>query len=117
MVNAGDFGEQSEKKVIRRAPSLDIKISNLKPDMGRVALLGTIISKNEDISAFMLDDGEAQVLILLNNIKDFEKVSEGQKVRVFGKVWGQEGELEIQADVIQDFSKVDMRLYKRAFYE
>ena len=115
MGETGIIEQAEEKKFIRRAPSLDVKISNLKPEMGRVALIGTITSKNDDISAFMLDDGEAQVLVLLNNIKDFEKIFEGQKVRIFGKVWGQEGELEIQADIIQDFSKADMGLYKKAF--
>jgi len=105
-----------QKQIIRRAPAVPKKISDLKPEMGRVCLAGTIISKNKDIGSFILDDGENKILILTNDPKEFEQLREGTFIRVMGKVWGQEGELEIQADIIQDFSKIDKELYKKVVY-
>ena len=106
-----------EKVFVRRAPAIPHKISELKSEMGRVCLAGTIISKNKEIGSFILDDGESKILILTNEPKEFEKLKEGNFVRAMGKIWGQENELEIQADIIQDFSKIDKELYNKVFFE
>ena len=37
---------------------------------------------------------------------------EGKVVRVLGKTWGEGDDIEIQSDLIQDFSQLDMELYK-----
>src|SRR3990167_999746 len=78
-----------QKQIIRRAPAVPKKISDLKPEMGRVCLAGTIISKNKDIGSFILDDGENKILILTNDPKEFEQLREGTFIRVMGKVRGQ----------------------------
>ena len=83
--------------------------------MGRVAIAGTIVGKNSDISSFMLSDRESSVLVLANDPQQFNNIKEGQFVRVLGKVWGQEKEIEIQAEIVQDFSKIDKELWKKAF--
>lgn len=101
---------------LKRAPSKPVRIKDLKKVQGRVALLGIITSKNKDLSSFMLDDGDSQVLVLTQSVKDFENIKEGQMVRVLGKIWGEEEEIEIQADIIQDFSKIDKELYSQVFY-
>src|SRR3990167_5544630 len=103
---------EEQKQIIRRAPAIPKRISDLKPEMGRVCLAGTIISKNKDIGSFILDDGANKILILTNDPKEFEQLQEGK----MGKVWGQEGELEIQAEIIQDFNKIDRDLYNKIFY-
>ncbi len=105
-----------QKKIIKRAPSIPAKISELK-EGSRVAIIGTVVSKNADISSFILDDGEAQVLVLANSQYDFELIKEGQFVRVLGKVWGQGDEAEVQADIVQDFSSIDKELYKKVFFD
>jgi len=107
---------EEQKQIIRRAPAIPKRISDLKPEIGRVCLAGTIISKNKDIGSFILDDGANKILILTNDPKEFEQLQEGKFVRVMGKVWGQEGELEIQAEIIQDFNKIDRDLYNKIVY-
>ncbi|MBD3263183.1 hypothetical protein GF374_02280 [Candidatus Woesearchaeota archaeon] len=104
--------EEEKKEVIRRAPCIETKISDLS-EGGRVAVAGTVITKNSEISSFVIDDGEDKVQVLTNNPRDFEKINEGQFIRVLGKVWGGGDEVEIQADVVQDFDKVDKELYKK----
>lgn len=103
------------EEVIRRSPSKPTKIKNLGSTENRVSLVGTVVSKNKDLSSFILDDGEEQVLVLVKKVKDFEELDEGQFVRVLGKIWGEGDEIEIQADVIQDFSKIDKELYLKVF--
>ncbi len=108
---------EEKKEVIRRAPSVPIRIKDLKQTEGRVAIIGTVTSKNPELYSFVLDNGESHVLVLTNNIGEFERLKEGQFVRVLGKVWGEGDEIEIQADIVQDFSKIDKDLYKRVFYK
>ena len=108
--------QTEEKKILRRAPAIIIRIKDLNSDLGRVCLLGTIVQKNSEIGSVILDDGESSVLILLNNPQDVEKLKEGQLVRVLGKVWGSEGEIELQAELVQDFSKIDRELYNKVFF-
>ena len=105
------------EEIIKRAPSVPTKIKNLKNAEGRVSILGTVVSKNPDLSSFILDDGEAQVLVLTKRIRDFNDIKEGQLVRVLGKIWGEGDEVEVQADFVQDFSRIDKELYIKLFTE
>ena len=107
--------ELGERKILKRAPAIDVRISQLKENMGRVAIAGTVVSKNDDIGSFMLDDSESSVLVLAptNDPALFDSIKEGQFIRVMGKVWGAANEIEIQAEVIQDFSKINKELYKK----
>jgi len=107
---------ETEKKDFHRTPAVPARIKNLNErEMQRVSIIGTIVSKNSELYSFVLDDGETSVLVLTNNIDEFEKLSEGQFVRVMGKIWGEKEEIEIQAEVVQDFSKIDKELYKKVF--
>ena len=105
---------EQPKRIIKRAPAIETRISDLK-EGHRVAVIGTVVSRNADISSFILDDGENKIVILADNQNDFERIKEGQFVRAMGKVWGEGDEVEIQADIIQDFSKIDKNLYKKVF--
>jgi len=109
--------KETEKKILKRAPAINVKISDLKENMGRVAIAGTVINKNPDIGSFMLDDSESSVIVIApsNDPKQFDAIKEGQFVRVMGKVWGAGDEIEIQAEIIQDFSKINKELFKKAF--
>ena len=104
------------KEKIRRSPAIDMQIKDLKENIGRVAITGTVVNKNSEINSFVLDNGQEHILVLANNPAEFSKLEEGKFVRVLGKVWGQQNELEIQAEIIQDFSKVDKELFKKVFY-
>ena len=110
--------DAGEKKILKRAPAVNIKISALKENMGRVAIAGTVINKNPDIGSFMLDDSESSVLVLAptNDAEQFDSIKEGQFVRVLGKVWGAGDEIEIQAEIIQDFSKIDKTLWSKVHF-
>lgn len=102
---------------LKRSPFKPTKIKDLENTQGRVALVGVITSKNKDLSSFMLDDGDDQVLVLTRSVTDFDNIEEKQLVRVLGKIWGEGEEIEIQAEIIQDFSKIDKETYSEVFYK
>ncbi len=108
--------QQGDKKIIRRAPAIEVQISEIKEGMGRVSFIGTVISKNPEIQSFIVDYNTAKVLVLTNDQHAFELIKEGQLIRVFGKVMGAGNEIEILADFVQDFSKIDRELYAKVFY-
>ena len=107
---------EETKEIIRRAPAIPLKIEQLKENKeNRIAIVGTVISKNPEIASFILDDGESKVLVITNSNQDFEKVKEGQFIRVLGKVWGEADEAEVQAEIVQDFNQLDKELYTKIF--
>lgn len=99
----------------RRLPSAETKISDLKRAKGRVAVVGTIVSKDKENSTFVLNDGKAQVLVISNNPDEFNNLTTGKLARVLGRPIGEGEELEILADIVQDFSKLDKETYDRVF--
>jgi len=105
-----------ERKIIRRAPAIQAQIKDIKENFGRVSFIGTVVNKNPEINSFIIEEGGSRVLVLTNDQYAFDVVKEGQFVRVFGKVMGTGDEIEILADFIQDFSKIDRELYKKVFF-
>jgi hypothetical protein len=105
-----------KKEIIRRAPAIPMKIEQLRDNKeSRISIVGTVVSKNPEIASFILDDGESKVLVITNSNQDFEKVKEGQFIRVLGKVWGEADEAEVQAEIVQDFNGIDKDLYTKIF--
>ena len=108
--------EQPEKKQFKkREPSKQVLVKNLTKDMKRVALIGTLVSKNDNILSFLIDDGTGTVNVIINDADMFGQLREGQIVRVLGRLWGEDADIEIQGDIVQDFSKLDMTLFKQVF--
>ncbi len=105
-----------DRKIIRRAPAIELPIPKIKEGLGRVSFIGTVINKNPEIQSFIVDYDNARILVLTNDQHAFEAVKEGQTVRVFGKVMGTGSEIEVLADFVQDFSKIDRELYAKVFY-
>ncbi len=103
-----------EQKFTRRNPSVEVQIADVKNTKGRIAVIGTVVNKNNELFSFILDDGKAQVLVLTNNIDEFEQLEEGKLARVLGKTVGEGEETEILADVVQDFSGFDLELYRKS---
>jgi len=98
----------------RRNPAIDKKISDLSTDDIRVALVGTIVEKDAEISAIVIDDGENKLRAMVP-LDFFENSTLGQKVRVIGIVApALEGsEFELKGEIVQDFSKLDEALYAK----
>ena len=96
----------------KRAPAVEKKISQVKRDDIRVAVIGTIVELDDSINVIMIDDGEATIRIILPE-EQFQKCEPGKMVRVIGLVApALDGdEIELKGEIVQDFSKLDKNLY------
>jgi uncharacterized protein YdeI (BOF family) len=92
----------------RRIPSVLRKVSDIRPDDVRVSVIGTVIGKAED--GIVLDDGTGKIDITLDGPVEFEPKS---MVRVLGRVFPVESGFQLQGELVQDMSGLDMDLLKR----
>ncbi len=107
--------DEERKQFTKRGASVPVTIKNISSDHVRVSITGTIVSKNDSIYSFMVDDGTGTIVVITNDIDRFKELREGQFVRVLGRTWGEADETELQADIIQDFSKIDKELWKKVY--
>jgi uncharacterized protein YdeI (BOF family) len=106
---------EEQRQFQKRKPTIFTTVDKLNKDMIRICLVGTIVSRNETISSFALDDGTGTITVILNDVDKFDNVKDGQIVRVFGKIWGEGADIEIQGDLVQDFTDIDLQLFKKVF--
>ena len=94
----------------RRLPSLERDIAGIRPEDMRVAVLGTVIDKNPDSTRIVLDDGTGKVEIISESPLPAQV---NQMVRVFGRVIPLENGVELQGEIAQDMSRLDLGLLKK----
>ncbi|NJE30449.1 replication protein RepA [Thermococcus sp. 18S1] len=94
-----------EVRFRRRKPAVERKISEIRDDDTRISLIGKAFKVDKMDYTFWLDDGTGVILI-----ESEENVlpSEGQVVRVIGRVIRNEEETHIYGEVVQDFSGADL---------
>lgn len=94
----------------RRAPAAPTSIEDISPEQGgRVRILGTVLEVRDD--SIMIDDGTGTTEVFVNE-EDRESLQDGQRVRVFGRVLPTPDSFEIQGEIVQDMSELDMDLYE-----
>lgn len=92
----------------KRIPSKERKIEDIQPEDVRVRITGTVIDKNEN--TLVVDDGTGKINATFEEEPDAEK---GQLVRVFGRIVPIEDGFEIQGELAQDMSSLDLELKKK----
>ena len=92
----------------RRSPAVEKKINEINDSDMRVKVVGTIISIDDSIPMIIVDDGSGIANVVVDEIK-FEI---GKQVRVIGRIINTEP-IEIRAEAVQDFSKVDRETYEK----
>ncbi|MBS3054270.1 MAG: hypothetical protein J4431_01925 [Candidatus Aenigmarchaeota archaeon] len=93
----------------KRAAAVSKNISDINPEKDiRVRILGRVIDRGEGV--IVVDDGFSKAEI----VTDSDKGNAGDAVRVIARVLPLESGYELRAEIIQDMSKLDMELYKKA---
>jgi RNase P/RNase MRP subunit p29 len=92
----------------RRLPAHEKKIAGIGKDDIRVRLFGTVIDSNEN--ALVLDDGTGKISVVF---RDPVGIETGKTVRIFGRVMPAEEGFEIEGEILQDMSGVDVPLYRK----
>lgn len=85
----------------------ELFIKELKPTLTKVAISGTIITKND--THFVLDDGTGSIHVLVMG----QIIPSGDYVRVFGTVIPHDAGVQLQADLIQDLSLIDKIAHRK----
>jgi len=93
----------------KRSPAVARTIAEMKPEDLRVRIVGTVIDKTGNTVA--IDDGTGKIEV---NFKEEIKTETGKLVRVFGRAIPTDSGFELEGEIIQDMSKLDMDLYKKA---
>lgn len=95
----------------RRAPAVHKTVENINSDEDiRVRIIGTVIEANAD--SVMVDDGSGATEVFLD-ADDLESVKDGQRVGVIGRVLPTPESFEIQGEIVQDMSELNMELYNK----
>lgn len=100
---------------LRRLPARERCIKDITSEDYRVRVLGTIVDINEGNGSALLDDGTGRAMLLFADPEQFSNVKEGKRIRVIGKARREE-EVEIEVEIIQDMSKLDLGLYEQVKY-
>lgn len=97
----------------KRTPGIEKNISDITEKDYRVRLFGMVIETDTGNNFLLLDDGSGRIGIMFSDPENIEGISNGNLIRVIGKVRPGE-ELTIEAEIINDMSKIDIELYKQA---
>ncbi|MFQ5648041.1 MAG: replication protein RepA [Candidatus Aenigmatarchaeota archaeon] len=92
----------------RRMPAIERRIADIKPEDIRVRVTGTVVGLEDGRIA--LDDGTGKVEVALEGPVEAEA---NRLVRVLGRVISSEDGLELQGEVVQDMSGLDLELLKK----
>jgi len=92
----------------KRIPSVERCISEIQPEDIRVCILGTIVDKKE--TTLIVDDGTGKITV---RFEEPVTLPMNTLVRIFGRVVPIENGFEIQGEIVQDMSKLNIELYKK----
>lgn len=90
---------------IRVEPFKEKFIKDIKFEDYKVAVSGSVVNRKE--RSFFLDDGTGQILVISDEVPQYDFV------KVFGRLIPYEDHYELQAEILQDLSKVDKELLKK----
>lgn len=88
----------------RRLPAIDKQISEITDKDIRVRITGSVIDKGDGF--IVVDDGTGKIKVSFDG-------ETSDIVRVFGRVIPLENGFEINGEIIQDMSKLDLNLRKK----
>jgi uncharacterized protein YdeI (BOF family) len=99
---------QESDRSRRRMPSVERRISEIRPGDMRVRLVGTVVDRQEN--RIVLDDGSGRVNV---SFGFSPQANPKQFVRVFGRVIETGNGLEVDGEIVQNMEKLDKDLYKK----
>lgn len=100
---------------LRRLPGVEREIAKITGEEHRVSVLGVVVERDEINNSALIDDGTGRAVAYFSTGQDFNLAREGKVVRVIGKVRKDEN-VEIDVEIIQDMSKLDIGLYEQVKY-
>ncbi len=100
---------------MRRLPGVEKSIAKITGEEHRVSIIGVVVEKNEMNNSALIDDGTGRAIAYFATQEEYNKAKEGRVIRIIGKVRKDEN-IEIDVEIIQDMSKLDLGLYEQVKY-
>jgi hypothetical protein len=106
--------EKTEEKrpldfsVPRRLPAVERKIGEIGKNDIRVSILGTVVDKNENV--VIIDDGTGKIQATFDDAVNCEV---NQLARIFGRIIHTDNGIELQGEICQGMSKIDLSMYRK----
>ncbi len=88
--------------------AVEKRIVDIQGETPCVSVIGTVISRRTSDSSFVLDDGTGQIAIHAHSLPQI-----GRLIRAIAHPFVSEGDVALDASIIQDFSDFDVDLYRR----
>jgi len=93
----------------KRIPAVDRRISEIKLEDRRVRIIGVVVESKPGMC--ILDDGSGSI-----KVRTSRELYVGKLIRVIGQVSIRtNGEIEIDAELIQNMDKLKFDLYKQVY--
>jgi len=103
--------EGEKKEFIRRKPSVWKLVNDITKEDTRVRVVGIVTELDKDSGIINIDDGKnISIISTPEQVKDLRV---GQKISVIGIVVPFSDNIELRAEIVQDFDSIDMVLYKK----
>ena len=83
---------------------------NLENDF-KVKVVGMIVDKKDE--TILIDDGSAKLQVFVNLPNIIDTINLNQLIRVFGSVMPTDEGFELKADIVQDLTGLNVKLYKK----
>ena len=109
LVSIINMADELAQNNMRRMPSVQKTISEIKPDDTRVSVIGTVVDIKGN--TLVLDDGSGNIQVVFN---EDAAANPNQLVRIFGRVMPGEHGVEIMGEILQDMSGLDVAAFKKA---
>ncbi len=92
----------------KRMSAIEKKISGITEKDIRVSITGAVVDSQDEM--LIIDDGSGKIKVSFNSPPN---LAEPKIVRVIGRVMPFENGLEIQGEILQDMSKLDIDVFKK----
>ena len=99
------------EEIKKRNIAFDRLVSDISKEDVRIAVIGTVVSVDNEALIFVVDDKTGSLTVLAPSEQLFSKVKAGSLIRVIGLVLPHEKGFELRAEIIQDFNALDKDLF------
>lgn len=94
----------------QRRPGVEKTISEINEKDYRVRIIGTVVDRDDANNLCVIDDGTGRATAFFEGQEHFSLIETGKPLRIIGKVRRNENGIEIDAEIIQDMSMLDLEL-------
>ena len=77
----------------------------------RISVIGSVTSVDNKNLFFSIDDGTKSINVLLTNEEQLKLIKPGKRIRIIGVIMSFEDSFEIRAEIISDFTNLNINEY------